>query len=447
MKKTTALFSALLTGVLMLTACADPNQFSGGEVLSDGQKHNTDAAVTYNYKDGAAEPPQSYNNYSGSVTEVSLRLLRERYNGQSDSPFVFAPASSAVIICQLANAASSDARADILLGLGAELTADDLSQCSSYFKSRMQEVSQTGREKSADGEEQSPFDAAHVCLQNSLFVRDGNEVTTAFLQNNADYYQSTVIRSDFAADNFITKQQSLFRDYVNRAQIGADKNDLMYTVTAASISDTWLVPYTAQSLGEGTFHGAKGDAKVQFMTSDESYVHTHKAEGIIKYTAKNPLKLLMLKPTGKRTLKELLDTLNYSEYSNLVGSVNIKETAQATLPQFSLNSGNQARPLSASLQKAGFRTLFAEDTKFKAMNISGKLHLNEMYELEPSLTLSANGIGDRAEDKLVTDKNALTPNAGTTPFKSKHKLTFDSPFVFMLIDNESNIPVYAGVYQ
>ena len=81
------------------------------------------------------------------------------------------------------------------------------------------------------------------------------------------------------------------------------------------------------------------------------------------------------------------------------------------------------------------------------MNISGKLHLNEMYELEPSLTISASGIGDKAEEKIVTDKNALTPGGDNAQQKSKRKLTFDKPFVFMLIDNESNIPVYAGIYQ
>ena len=447
MKKKSALLLALLTGAVALSACADPNRFSGGEVLSDAQKHSTDAKVTYNYTDGAAEPPQSYNNYVGSVTELSLRLLRDRYAMQSDTPFVFAPSSTAVSLCQLANAASSDTRADIMLGLGAELTADELSQCSSYFKSRIQEVSQANRQNDRDKEETSPFDVPHVCMLNSMFVRDGNEISTAFLQNNADFFQSTVIRSDFAAESFVTKQQSLFADYVDKADVGADKKDLLYTVTASSITDTWLVPYDANSLSEGSFHGAGGDTTVPFMTSNESYIHTENAEGILKYTAKNPLKLLAIMPKGKATLKEVLDTLNYSEYGTLLASMDIKESAQAALPQFSLNSGNQARPLSEQLQKAGFRTLFSEDTRFKTMNISGKLHLNEMYELEPSLTISASGIGDKAEEKIVTDKNALTPGGDNAQQKSKRKLTFDKPFAFMLIDNESNIPVYAGIYQ
>jgi serpin B len=182
------------------------------------------------------------------------------------------------------------------------------------------------------------------------------------------------------------------------------------------------------------------------MTSDENYLSTEKAEAVMKYTSKNPLKLLVIMPKGKTTLEDYLKLFDVAEYNSLLNSMNIKNNVKAELPQFSVDSGSEAKPLSGILSTCGFSTLFSKDAKFKTMNIANKLKLDEMYELEPSVTISSNGILNGASEKTA-DISALKSGGGDTKLNSNKTLRFDKPFIFMLVDNESNIPVYAGVYQ
>lgn len=444
MKRKTALPAALIICAAMLCSCGGPESFSGGEILSDSKQRTAGAAETYNYSDGATRAPASYNSYANTVEELSLRLLRSRYEEQSDSPFVFAPSGASLMLSELVNGASSDTRSELLVGFGGSLSADDLNQCSSYYKSRLEAVSQLGKKKDDDSD---PFDSEHISLSQNLFVQKDGEITSAFLQKNADFYGSKIIRSDFAAESFAAKQQTLFEKYVPNASVGADKKSSMYSVCAADMADIWLNTYSADSLSSGKFHGAKGDTDASFMTSDEHYLSTDNLEGIVKYTSKNPLKLVAVKPKGKASLKDCIANLNSTEYNNLIDSMKATTTVQAKLPQFSVDSGSKAKPLSEKLKNAGFRTLFDKASSFKSMNISGTLRLDEMYELEPSLTVAAHGIKTEATANPGNDQASLLKNNKAQKPTSEKTVTFDKPFIFLLIDNESSIPVMMGVYQ
>ena len=435
--------AALLALTLTLTSCGDPGKFSDSEIISKEQKRDTDTAVTYNYADGASEPPKSYNSYTNAVESLSFNMLRKKFSQQNGESFVFSPSSTALQLSLLANGASADLRKEILLSFE-NLTTEEINQSASYFKSRMEEV---GLPKKNERESDfDPLSAEHASLFENLFINSGNELTSAFFKTNADFYGFNIIRSDFSNNDFAQKQKNLFAEYVPNAAVGADKKSSMYSVSAVSVYDSWLVPYSRENIKDGEFNGADGKKKTSFMTSDENYLSTEKAEAVMKYTSKNPLKLLVIMPKGKTTLEDYLKLFDVAEYNSLLNSMNIKNNVKAELPQFSVDSGSEAKPLSGILSTCGFSTLFSKDAKFKTMNIANKLKLDEMYELEPSVTISSNGILNGASENTA-DISALKSGGGDTKLNSNKTLRFDKPFIFMLVDNESNIPVYAGVYQ
>ena len=120
---------------------------------------------------------------AAALCVLSLTKELSEISKDSGESFVFSPASSALQLVMLANAASPDIRQDILLGFGGTLGIDDLNPCSSYFMSRMEAVSKSGDKTDAC-----------VKLGGALLVDNSLDVKTAFLQNIKDFFGYDVLR-------------------------------------------------------------------------------------------------------------------------------------------------------------------------------------------------------------------------------------------------------------
>lgn len=76
------------------------------------------------------------------------------------------------------------------------------------------------------------------------------------------------------------------------------------------------------------------------------------------------------------------------------------------------------------------------------MSRSDDIAFSAMYDIAPSLSINAGGIGgmqsngDKAELEKRTQKLADTDVT----------VEFNRPFMFVILDNESDIPLYMGTY-
>lgn len=64
-----------------------------------------------------------------------------------------------------------------------------------------------------------------------------------------------------------------------------------------------------------------------------------------------------------------------------------------------------------------------------------------MYDIAPSLSINAGGIGGTQSngDKAELEKEQRA-------FKTDVTVEFNRPFMFVILDNESDIPLYMGTY-
>ncbi len=445
MKKTIALILALIMSASTLSACSDPERFSNKENLSDDYKRSTESSITYNYNDGTENTPSAYNNYSSYITNFELRMFRNHYALAEDknSSFVLAPINSVFQLGLIANGASGDSRDEISLALGSDLTFDDINQCSSYFKSRMEAVSKTKSDEinELSGKTAEASDTEYVKFNNSLFFNDTSDIKTKFLQTNADFYGDDIFRFMFSDENALTKVGNQFTDFTDNFAITELKEaDTLVSISASDISDLWLTPYAKTDIEKGTFNATGGSREVNYMTSSESYIKSQTAQGIIKYTKKNPLKLMLVMPNENVSLDEYISDFNHLEFTNLIESFDITKNVNAVIPEFSIMNEGDVKPLSATLEESGLYTLFTEDATFFEMSHSKDLLLNEMYEIMPCITVNQAGI---CGTKL-NDGNAELEKHTKEVVKAENDLKFDRPFIFLLIDNETNIPVYIG---
>ena len=435
--------SALLCAALLavtLCACSDPGKFSDSELLSATYKRNGDATKTFNYADGAKEPPTSYNSYANLITGYELKLFRNTaaQDGAGGKSFVFSPAANTLGLSLLADGAKNDTLSEIMLALGSDLSIDDINTCSSYFKSRMETVSKSGGKSDEDSDDNTN----RIKLGNTLLVNDKTDVRTAFLQSNADYFGADIARFDFANKDNKDKVNNLLGSPAYD-KLNLNKDGSVCGVTSFGLSDNWLTPYTGSAEVDSKFNGKAA----KFLASDENYIHSDLAKGIIKYTANNPLKLVLIMPNENVKLEDYIKTFDSVEYSKLLDSFSVTARMDSRIPVFEIPKSDEPKPMSPVMIKSGLYTLFSDKSDFSNLAHTKNVEVNELYDLQPGITINRYGVYTSGE-KVSQDNISATEKPAAAPGSSKAEtLEFSRPFIFMLIDNESNIPVYMGVYS
>lgn len=180
------------------------------------------------------------------------------------------------------------------------------------------------------------------------------------------------------------------------------------------------------------------------MKSTESYIHSDAAQGIIKYTAKNPLKLVLIMPNENVKIDDYIKTFDTVEYMKLLESFNVTSNANASVPQFDISAKDKPEAMAEVMQKTGLYTLFSDKSDFGNLAHTKGVTLDGMYSLNNGFSLSKNGVST-ASDKPAD--SALAQGSAVKNGEKNAELVFNRPFIFMLIDNESNIPVYLGFYM
>ena len=444
MKKIISAILCTALSAMVLCSCADPTVLSEKENLSNDYTRSTDPAKSFNYNDGA-DSPDSYSVYANEITDFELRLFRNYYDlsNNKNNSFVIAPSNSVLQLAMLANGASEATKYEIMNALGNDLTMEQINQCTSYFNSRMEAVALTEKSEYDElaGKEIETDKSNYIKFDTNFFFNDITDIKKSFLQTNASYYGADIFRFMFSDDNALLKLNNHFSEFTESNTLDKlDENDYLISITASDINDTWLEKYAESDIEKGIFKSTNGERTVNFMSSSETYVKTDKAQGIIKYTASNPLKLMLVMPNEDISLEEYIADFNNLEYNKLFESIDITKRVTAKIPEFSVDSSDSAISLSEALTKSGLYSLFTDVAGFSEISHNKELELNEMYEISPDITVNAAGIGGTKEN---SGKPELKEHIKADT-KTDSTVEFNRPFIFVLLDNESNIPVYIG---
>ena len=150
---------------------------------------------------------------------------------------------------------------------------------------------------------------------------------------------------------------------------------------------------------------------------------------------------MLVMPNENISIDEYVSDFDYLEFSTLLESFDITQKTTVKIPEFSIDGGTTTESVSSVLQNCGLPTLFTDDADFSNLTRTEDFKLNEMYQITPQISLTAKGIGGLTNNDSVT----LSENRVKELEKTDETIKFDRPFIFLLLDNESDIPVYMGV--
>lgn len=286
-------------------------------------------------------------------------------------------------------------------------------------------------------------DKAKVELANSIwFGKDGRvAVHDDFLQLNKSYYDAQAYEEDFFNQKTVDKINKWVSEHTDKMidQIidSIDPDTVMLLINALVFDALWSKPYENFQCQKGTFNAynkSKNDAT--FMRSEETLIRTKNAVGFRKYY-KNGYEFVAMLPDGD--VFDYVNSLSGKELGEILsGKQNdYSRVAKAYMPKFEYDYDVS---LYRALESMGLKKAFSSsEADLSGIGSSpwGNLYIGDvLHKTHIEMTQA----GTRAA--AVTAVEILAESAEP---KKPVEVKLDRPFVYYIVDCNTNLPIFMGV--
>ncbi len=361
--------------------------------------------------------------FISAQTDFSLKLFRNisaDHNGNK----MISPMSVALALAMTANGADSATKEEMENVLGGGISIEELNGYYLYLKN-------------------SASKTDNLKIANSIWLKDDAELFTVrqdFLQKNVNYYGAKAYKAPF--DNSTLRN---INGWVKKNTNGMikeilgeiDDDAIMYLINAMAFDARWNDPYEKAQITDGEFHNIDGSvSRVEMMNSTEgTYVEGENETGFIKPYLGGRYSFAAILPNENISLPDYIASLDGERLVTLLN--NTKSTSViAAMPKFSFDYEKELRD---TLCEMGMESAFDVNTadfsnmgevKYQNVFINRVLHKTH---------ITVDELGTKAGAATVVEMNC----GSAMPIET-YTVTLDRPFVFMIIDNETKLPVFIG---
>ena len=284
-----------------------------------------------------------------------------------------------------------------------------------------------------------------MSLANSIWFKDDPNfaVEQSFLQTNADYYGAGAYKAAFdeGTRNDINNWVKEHTDGMIPEIIDEIPDEaIMYLVNALSFDAKWADEYEEHQIREGSFTMEDGTRQdVDMMHSEEyTYLEDDLATGFIKYYKDRKYAFVAMLPNEGVSVSQYVDSLTGEHLRELLNNPQ-DLTVFASIPKFETEYDIE---MSEVLQEMGMTDAFdwrvADFSKLGTYNVDG-MNICISRVLHKTF-ISVSEQGTRAGAATAVEMVA----EGAMEIVEFKEVVLDRPFVYMLIDCETNLPFFIG---
>ena len=284
-----------------------------------------------------------------------------------------------------------------------------------------------------------------MSLANSIWFKDDPNfaVEQSFLQTNADYYGAGAYKAAFdeGTRNDINNWVKEHTDGMIPEIIDEIPDEaIMYLVNALAFDAKWADEYEEHQIREGRFTMEDGTRQdVDMMHSEEyTYLEDDLATGFIKYYKDRKYAFVAMLPNEGVSVSQYVDSLTGEHLRELLNNP-LDVTVFASIPKFETEYDIE---MSEVLQEMGMTDAFdwrvADFSKLGTYNVDGmNICINRVLH---KTFISVSEQGTRAGAATAVEMVA----EGAMEIVEFKEVVLDQPFVYMLIDCETNLPFFIG---
>ncbi len=275
-----------------------------------------------------------------------------------------------------------------------------------------------------------------------------------FLQKNADYFGAGAFQLDFSDSGTLQKINSWVKSStggkIDKVINNISPNDVMYIINAVYFEQDWMKSYSSSM--KGIFHTRGKDVTADYLRSAEVYMHDGESEGILKPLEGGKYSFAAFMPSeSTEDIDAYIKNMTGAKYTGLVKPAEKilsqygnggktqenydEDFAASSLPKFKYD-------FSASLKDAlgamGLTDAF--DTGKADFGGMGKSDKGNIFvsDVMHKTFIQVNELGVEA-----AAATAVIDAAGSSA-PPKNTVTFDRPFVYAIVDNETCLPLFIG---
>jgi len=364
--------------------------------------------------------------FVSSMADFSIELFKKSLSDKNENSLV-SPVSVMLALAMTANGAGSETLAQMERLLGGGIPLADLNEYLYNFA------------KSLPSGNKSKLNIA-----NSIWFRDDGErlqVEPTFLQTNADYYGASAYKSAFDAQTLkaINNWVSQNTDGMIDSILGEiNENAVLYLINAVVFDAQWQSAYKDYDVRKGDFTDINGAVlNVDFMHSAESrYLDDGRATGFVKPYHSGGYSFAALLPNKGVGIAEYAASLTGAGFVAALKNAQ-GETVFASMPKFKYE---YAISLNDALKALGIPDAFdgsKADFGRMASSAAGNICISDVFH---KTFIEVDELGTKAgAATIVTMEDGAMP-----PPPDPKTVRLDRPFVYAIIDNATNLPVFIG---
>ena len=285
-------------------------------------------------------------------------------------------------------------------------------------------------------EEDSP-----LYLANSIWFAEGGRITPNpdFLQINADYYRAGVFEAPFDQTT-VTDINRWVKEHthgmVEEILKKIPHDTVMYLINALAFEAEWENPYQKDDVWQQAFTNQAGEVQqVSMMHSEETfYLRDDQAQGFMKYYQGGRYAFVALLPDKGNSVLDYVEGLDGQQLKALLDNPT-SVPVMTTMPKFESEMEVDLREV---LKEMGMDLPFdSAQADFTDLGTSpeGNLYINQVFH-KAYLEVEEKGTRGGAA-------TAVEMNTEAAP-EEQMVVTLDRPFVYMVVDTSSMLPVFMG---
>ncbi len=359
------------------------------------------------------------------TSSFASSLFKNVYSGSEGENVLVSPLSVLLALAMATNGAGGETRAEMQSILGDTLSIEELNAYLYTYASNLPR-----------GEKY------RVDIANSIWYRDDKSAFSPspdFLSLNAGYYGAAAYGAPFNSttvrdiNNWVNlSTEGMIKEIIDRI----DDSNLMYIINALVFEAEWQRIYERHQVNKGIFTTESGEEiTVDMMSSSESkYIKINGAHGFAKQYKDSKYSFVTLLPDEGTPIASFIESIDARELSDAIRAKEYR-TIVAKMPKFDYS---YSVSLSDALAAMGMTLAFdPQNADFSAMGESslGNIYIGEVLH---KTYISVHEKGTKAG--AVT---SIGLNGSAAPNEIIY-ITLDRPFVYMIVDNATGLPIFMG---
>lgn len=417
--KRVVVYMLMITMILPLVSCGKEQPQQDG---SDAIQTEVIYCPAYNMEDAQL-----------AAMDFSVRLFQNAVNPPCESTKVaddnvlIAPTSVLAALAMTANGAKGDTLTQMeeVFGIACEPLRD-------YVKTYLNNLPNEEKYK--------------LHMANSIWIKEDEDFTVnqEFVEINESFFDANVFEEEFdkktlrEMNGWVNKNtDGMIEEVLNEIPQDA----VMYLINALAFEAEWEEIYKTTQIREGKFTLANGMVQdVEYMYSEENvYLEDEKAIGFVKYYKDQEYAFAALLPNEDVRISEYVEGLSGARLKELLD--NSQEVqVNASIPKFDIEDDLLLNDI---LKVMGMTDVFDEkkaDLSGIGTHADGNLYVDRVIH---KTHMQVDEKGTKAGAATVVE---VAKECAMEMIEVK-TVRLDRPFVYMIIDCETNQPIFMGTMQ